>query len=136
MSRTGLFGQLSENTNSAYVSGHRYGRTDLQTMRRTLRDLKEGRCEAPAQVFVSRYRVTHGLEFLGDFMGNGRVLLFGGLAPSKEFGVILWAGRSPFFLLLLLFSFLTSGVPPNEVFQSRALGRATGQSEIWLKIGA
>ena len=25
--------------------------------------------------------------------------------------------------LLLLFSFLTSGVPPNEGFQSRALGR-------------
>ena len=76
------------------------------------------------------------VEFLGDFMGNGRVLLSGGLAPSKEFGVILWAGRSPFFLLLLLFSFLTSGVPPNEGFQSRALGGATGQSEIWLKIGA
>ena len=37
------FGQLSENTNSAYVSGHRYGRTDLQTMRRTLRDMKKGR---------------------------------------------------------------------------------------------
>ena len=39
-------------------------------------------------------------------------------------------------LLLLLFSFLTSGVPPNEGFQSRALGGATGQSEIWLKTGA
>ena len=76
------------------------------------------------------------VAFQGDFMGNGRVLLSGGIAPSKEFGVILWAGRSPFFLLLLSFSFLTSGVPPNEVFQSRALGRATGQSEIWLKIGA
>ena len=36
------FGQLSENTNSAYVSGHRYGRTDLQTMRRTLRDMTQG----------------------------------------------------------------------------------------------
>ena len=64
------------------------------------------------------------VEFLGDFMGNGRVLLSGGLATSKEFGVILWAGRSPFLLLLLLlFSFLTSGVPPNEGFQSRALER-------------
>ena len=37
------FGLLSKNTNSAYVSGHRYGRTDLQTMRRTLRDMKKGR---------------------------------------------------------------------------------------------
>ena len=32
------------------------------------------------------------VKFPGDFMGNGRVLLSGGLAPSKEFGVILWAG--------------------------------------------
>ena len=69
-------------------------------MRRTLRDLKEGRCEAPAQVFVSRYRVTHGLEFLGDFMGNGRVLLSGGSVPSKEFGVILGMEEVRFLLLL------------------------------------
>ena len=35
------------------------------------------------------------VKFPGDFMGNGRVLLSGGLSPSKEFGVILWDGRSP-----------------------------------------
>ena len=39
----GLFGQLSENTNSVYILGHRYGRTILQTMRRTLQDMKKGR---------------------------------------------------------------------------------------------
>ena len=37
------------------------------------------------------------VKFPGDFMGNGRVLLPGGLAPSKEFGVILWDGRRPLF---------------------------------------
>ena len=35
------------------------------------------------------------VKFTGDFMGNGRVLLSGGLAPSKEFGVIRWDGRTP-----------------------------------------
>ena len=42
------------------------------------------------------------VEFLGDFMGNGRVLLSGGLAPSKEFGFILWAGRSPFYFVVVV----------------------------------
>ena len=65
MCRPGLFGELSENTNSAYVSGHRYGRSDLQTMRRTLRDIKKGECEALAQVFVSGYRNTHGRVISG-----------------------------------------------------------------------
>ena len=65
MCRPGLFGQLSENTNSAYVSGHRYGRTDLQTMRRTLRDMKKGECETLAHVFISGYRAIHGHEISG-----------------------------------------------------------------------
>ena len=54
-----------ENTNSVYVSGHRYGRSDLQTMRRTLLDMKKGECEALPQVFVSGYRVTHSREISG-----------------------------------------------------------------------
>ena len=65
MCSPGMFAQLSKNTNSAYVSDHRYGRTDLQTMRRTLRDIKKGRDEALAQVFVSGYHVTHGREISG-----------------------------------------------------------------------
>ena len=65
------------------------------------------------------------VKFPGDFMGKGRVLLSGDLAPSKEVGVILWDGRSRFFCCccFVLFHFLTSVVPPNEEFQSRALGR-------------
>lgn len=46
--------------------------------------------------FLSLDIVSHMvLKFPGDFMGNGRVLLSGGLASSKDFGVILWDGRSP-----------------------------------------
>ena len=60
-----MFGQLSDNRNSAYVPGHRYGRTDLQTMRRTLRDMKKGECEALAQVFISGYRAIPGHEISG-----------------------------------------------------------------------
>ena len=80
--RPGLFGQLSENTTSAYVSGHSYGRTDLQTMSRNLRDLKRGECEATAQFLSLDIVSLMVVEFLGDFMGNGRVVLSGGLAPS------------------------------------------------------
>ena len=58
------------------------------------------------------------MKYPGDFMGNGRVLLSGGLAPSKEFGVILWDGRSPFLLLLLLLLLLLFCIvfqtPPYE----------------------
>ena len=46
------------------------------------------------------------MKYPGDFMGNGRVILSGGLAPSKEFGVILWDGISPFFVVVILFCFV------------------------------
>ena len=36
------------------------------------------------------------VKYPGDFMGKGRVVLSGALAPSKEIGVILWDVRSPF----------------------------------------
>ena len=65
------------------------------------------------------------VKFPGNFMGNGRVLLSGGVASSKDFGVTLWNGRSPiFFVVVDLFCFVlsTSGVPPNEGFQCRARG--------------
>ena len=45
------------------------------------------------------------VKFLDDFMGNGRVVLPGGLAQSKAFGVTLWDGRSPVFSFFMLFSF-------------------------------
>ena len=41
--------------------------------------------------FLSLYIVSvMVVKFPRDFMGNGRVLLSGALAPSREFGVILW----------------------------------------------
>ena len=51
------------------------------------------------------------VKFPCDFMGNGRVLLSGGVAPSKEFGVILWDGRSPFFVVFCVVLFFKLRVP-------------------------
>ena len=42
------------------------------------------------------------MKYPGDVMGNGRFLLSGGLAPFKEFGVILWDGRSQFFFVVVV----------------------------------
>ena len=42
------------------------------------------------------------MKYPGDFMGNGRVLLSGGLAQSKAFVVILWDGRNPFFVVVVV----------------------------------
>ena len=80
MYRSGLYGLLSENPNSFYVSGHRYGRTDLQTMSRTLRDMKKMASVRLLLKFLSLDIVSRMVvKFPGDFMGNGRVLLSGGL---------------------------------------------------------
>ena len=49
-------------------------------------------------------------------MGHGQVFLSVDLARTQLFWVHLGDGRSPF-------SLVTSGVPPKEGFQSRALGR-------------
>ena len=61
-----------------------------------------GECEALAHVFISGFVPFMFMKYPGDFMGNGRVLLSGGLAPSKEFGVILWDGRSPFVVVVVV----------------------------------
>ena len=79
------------------------------------------------------------MKFPGDFMGNGRVLLSGGLAESKEFGVILWDGRSPIFVVVVLFCFVLFFKlrgPTNEGFQSRALGRGDWTTRNLVKIGS
>ena len=78
------------------------------------------------------------VKFPGDFMGNGRVLLSGGLAPSKEFGFILWYGRSPLFCCVDLFCFVFQPQVSPQMRDSRVepWGVVTGQPEIWLKIGA
>ena len=79
------------------------------------------------------------MKFPGDFMGNGRVLLPGDLAQSKEFGVILGTEEVRFLLLLfcfVLFCFSNSGIPPNEGFQRRALGRSDLTARNLVKIGS
>ena len=78
------------------------------------------------------------VKFLGDFMGNGRVLLSGCLAPSKEFGFILWDGRSPCSVVVDLFCSVFQPQVSHQMRDSRVepWGGPNGQPEIWLKIGA
>ena len=78
------------------------------------------------------------VKFLCDFLGNGRVLLSGGLAPSKEFGVILWDGRSPLSVVVDLFCFVFQPQVSHLMRDSRVepSGGATGQPDICLNIGA
>ena len=95
---------MSENRNSAYVSGHRYGRTDLQTMRRTLRNMKKGECEALAQVFVSVYRVNHGHEISGCLHGKWTSLTLWGFGPvQRVWGHSVGWKKSVVLLLLICF---------------------------------
>ena len=59
-------------------------------------------------------------------MGHGRILLSVDLDRSQLFFVNLWDGRTPF-------RFVTSGVPPKEEFQSRALGKSEGTTRPMVK---
>ena len=59
-------------------------------------------------------------------MGHGRILLSVDLARSQLFFVNLWDGRTPFM-------FVTSGVPPKEEFQSRALGKSEDTTRTTVK---
>ena len=78
------------------------------------------------------------MKYPGDFMGNGRVLLPGGLAQSKEFRVILWDGRSPFFVVVVLFCFVFQTQLSHQMRDSRVepWGGAIGQTEICFKFRA
>ena len=76
------------------------------------------------------------VKFPGDFMGNGRVLLSGGSAPTKILGSF-WNGRSPFFFVVVdLFRFVFQPQISYQMRDSRVepWREATGQAEIWLKI--
>ena len=76
------------------------------------------------------------MKYPSDFMGNGRVLLPGGLAQSKDFGVILLDGRSPFVVVVVvLFCFSNSEYPQMRDSTVEPRGGAIGQPEIWLKLG-
>ena len=78
------------------------------------------------------------VNFPCDFMANGRVLLSGVLAASKEFGVTPWDGRNRCSVVVDLFSFVFQPQVSHQMRNSRVepWGGATGQQEIWLKIGA
>ena len=82
--------------------------------------------EARAQAFVSGFCIRDGRGMLGRPHGPWTNIA---LCGSLLFFVNLGDGRTPF-------SFVTSGVPPKEEFQSRALERVKGQPELWLKIEA
>ena len=74
------------------------------------------------------------MKFPGDLMGNGRVLLSGGVAPSKEFGM----EEVRLFVVVVLFCFVFQHQVSHQMRDSSVepWGGATGQPEIWLKIGA
>ena len=76
--------------------------------------------------------------FPGDFMGNGRVLLSGGLAPSKELGSFCGMEEVRCSVVVDLFCFVFQPQVSHQMRDSRVepWGGATGQPEIWLKIGA
>ena len=59
-------------------------------------------------------------------MGHGRILLSVDFARSQLFFVNLSDGSTPFRIV-------TSGVPPKEVFQSRALGQSEGTTRTIVK---
>ena len=76
---------------------------------------------------LSLYCVSgRAVECWGGLMGHGRILLSVDLARSQLFFVNLWEGRTPF-------RFVTSGVPPKEEFQSRALGKSEGTQRTLVK---
>ena len=66
------------------------------------------------------------VECWGGLKGHGRILLSVDLVLSQLFFVNLWDGRTPF-------RFVTSGVPPKEEFQSRALGKSEGTTRTMVK---
>ena len=68
--------------------------------------------------FVSAMAV----ECRGGLMGHGRIFFLRICPESQLFFVNLWNGRTPF-------SFVTSGVPPKEEFQSKAMGKTEGTTQ-------
>ena len=59
-------------------------------------------------------------------MGHGRIFLSEDLARFPIAFVNLWDGRTHF-------SFVTSGVPPKEEFQSKAVGKTEGTTRTMVK---
>ena len=82
--------------------------------------------EACAQAFVSGFLSAMAVECWRGLMGHGPILLSVDLARSQLFSVDLWDGRTPF-------RAVTSGVPPKDEFQSRALGKSEWTTRIMFK---
>ena len=72
------------------------------------------------------------VKFPGDFMGNERVLLSGGLAMSKEFGVICGMEEVRCSVVVDLFCFFFQPLVSQQMRDSSVLtwGGSTGQPEI------
>ena len=83
--------------------------------------------EALAQALSLDFVSAMAVECWGGLMGHGRIFLSVDLARSQLFFVNLWHGRTPF-------RFVTSGVPPKEEFQRRALGKSEGRTRTMGKI--
>ena len=82
--------------------------------------------EARAQAFVSGFCISDGRGNVGDASWAMDESSSVNLARSQLFSVNLWHGRTPF-------RFVTSGVPPKEEFQSRALGKSEGTTRTMVK---
>ena len=80
--------------------------------------------EARAQAFISGFCISDGRGMLGRPHGPWRNLV--DLARTQLFFVNLWDGRTPFM-------FDTSGVPPKEEFQCRALGNSEDTTRTMVK---
>ena len=82
--------------------------------------------EARAQAFVSGFCISNGRGMLGRPHGPWTILaLCGfGLIPIVFRQSVGWEDS---------FRFVTSGVPPKEEFQSRALGKSEGTTRTMVK---
>ena len=82
--------------------------------------------EALALAFVSGFCTSDGRGMLGSPHGPWTNLPLCGFGVNLLLLVNLWDGRTPF-------RFVTSGVPPKEEFQSRALGKSEGTTQTMFK---
>ena len=78
------------------------------------------------------------VKFPGDFMGNGRVLLSGRWPRPKSLGSFCGMEEVRCSVVFGLFCFVFQPQVSHQMRDSRVepWGGATGQPEIWLKIGA
>ena len=78
------------------------------------------------------------VKFPGDYMGNGRILLSGGLTRPKSLGCFCGMEEVRCSVVVDLFCFVFQPQVSYQMRDSRVApwGGATGQPEIWIKFGA